>query len=130
MSARTKKDLYKVKFNFKAESGWMLPEPGKETVIGMGTWLRQAIQLVPLQLCRVEYGEMRCMSDGQNLRQEADVAGMEAIASTISFGLYDSIFESAEVPVVVVSSMGAQVLSKAMPCPAGLSSCIWQNSNH
>ena len=53
------------------------------------------------------------MSNGQRLAVDPSVSSMDDIASQIKFGLYDSLLEAAKLPVLVISSMGAQSTGKS-----------------
>lgn len=109
----TKKDFQGVEFTFHAQLGWHLPSGVLEGATPLGAWVAQAITRVPIQLCRVEGGQLQPMSNGQRMAVNPAVDSMDEIASLISFGLYDSVLEATKLPLVVVSSMGAQSTGKS-----------------
>ncbi|KAK9798911.1 hypothetical protein WJX73_008623 [Symbiochloris irregularis] len=109
----TKKDLRGVVFNFHAQLGWQLPKMQRDSIMPLGAWVLKAIECVPIQLCRVEGGQLQPMSDGKRMPVTPGIDSMEELAGCISFGLYNSVLEAATQPVLVCSSMGAQSTGKS-----------------
>jgi hypothetical protein len=86
---------------------------------GLGCWVESAMMLVPLQVGRCEGNKLWPMSDGLPLYLDESDTDINDAASKISFGVYDLILSQAaaagqqQLPVVVVSSMGAQSTGKS-----------------
>ena len=79
-----------------------------------GSWLQQALTLVPIQICRCDGNTLHAMSDGRPLALDLDVSDVNEVASRINFGMYDVLFQSyGSLPVFVVSSMGSQSVGKS-----------------
>ncbi|KAK9815730.1 hypothetical protein WJX72_008687 [[Myrmecia] bisecta] len=70
--------------------------------VPFGTWLSEAICLVPQQICRVEGGKLVPLSDGSRSAVDPAVTSIDQLAKSISFGMYDSVLQAASgIPVVV-----------------------------
>ena len=68
--------------------------------------------MVPLQIARAENEAFVLLKDG--LREDVGEFGrLSELADFISFGLYETILETNENPVVVISSMGKQSTGKS-----------------
>lgn len=89
---------------------------------GLGAWMETAMTLVPLQLCRCEGNSLWPMSDGLLLQLDEEDTDVNCVAAKISLGVYDVILSQPAtaataggggLPVVVVSSMGAQSTGKS-----------------
>jgi hypothetical protein len=104
---QTKKDFKGVVFKFAAQLGWNMPPLPEHSMSTAAELIATAITRVPLQICRVEGGQLLPMSDGQRLQVNPTADTMEDIAQTITFGLYDTLLTAINSPVLVVSSMGA-----------------------
>lgn len=89
----TNKDFRGVVLDFSVHFGWGAPELAGSGSKGLGEWAAFAICLVPIQLCRVEGGVLQPFKDGVRMVVDPQLAvdSMDSIASSISFGLYDSI---------------------------------------
>ena len=67
---------------------------------------------MPLQIARAENESFVILKDG--LREDVgDFNHLSELAEFISFGLYETVLESNENPVVVISSMGKQSTGKS-----------------
>lgn len=84
--------------------------------------------LVPLQLCRCEGNTLLPMSDGAPM-PPADEAVLEvsSVAQRIGLGPYGLVLASLDMPVLVVSSMGAQSVGKSyqVSCVPVAGGCRW-----
>lgn len=110
---QTKKDLKGVVFEFAAQLGWGMPPLPEQSMNTVAELIRKAITRVPIQICRVEGGQLLPMSEGQRLQVDPAAETMEDIAHTITFGLYDTLLSATTCPVLVVSAMGAQSTGKS-----------------
>eukprot|EP00899_Mesostigma_viride_P011994 jgi/Mesvir1/20796/Mv07901-RA.1 len=77
----------------------------------MGSWVKQLICLLPLQIARAEDNAFVLMADGMQLK--AHPRSTEEAVGMVSFGLLDAVLESWRGDVVVVSSMGKQSTGKS-----------------
>eukprot|EP00899_Mesostigma_viride_P029694 jgi/Mesvir1/990/Mv17532-RA.1 len=77
----------------------------------LGTWVKQLICLLPLQIARAEDNVFVLMADGMQLK--AHPRSTEEAVGVVSFGLLDAVLDSWRGDVVVVSSMGKQSTGKS-----------------
>jgi len=68
---QTKKDFRGVVFTFAAQIGWGMPLLSEKSCYSAGTFCSAMITRVPIQMCRVEGGQLLPMSDGHKLQVHA-----------------------------------------------------------
>jgi Mg-chelatase subunit ChlD/serine/threonine protein kinase len=81
----------------------------------IGFWTKDLISAVPIQIARAEDDRLLPLSKGMNLNLNFDFssADMADVINAISFGLYESIFKTANVPIKVLSAKGRQSVGKS-----------------
>ena len=85
------------------------------TPTAIGLWTRELISAVPIQIARAEDDRLLPLSKGMNLNLNFDFssADMADVINAISFGLHESIFKTADVPIKVLSAKGRQSVGKS-----------------
>ena len=80
---------------------------------GVGLWTRDLISSVPIQIARAEGDRLLPLSRGMNTNFDSSCTDMADVINAISFGLHESIFRTAVVPVKVLSAKGKQSVGKS-----------------
>eukprot|EP00899_Mesostigma_viride_P017244 jgi/Mesvir1/25520/Mv01770-RA.1 len=92
-----------------AMRSWLASAAG--TAQRMGSWVRQLICLLPLQIACAEDNSFVLMADG--VQRSQHVRSTQEAVDAISFGLLDAVLDSWWGEIAVVSSMGKQSTGKS-----------------
>jgi hypothetical protein len=79
----------------------------------MGTWVRRAMALVPLQISRCAGNTLEPMHDGEPRRNVGDNSDIVELSKELRLGLYEFLLNAHAGPVVVCCALGQQSVGKS-----------------